>query len=331
MALKEIRTLDDIAKAIIRRAKLDDTDAVREDLYEKINTKYQQIGYKEFYRWSGVTRPFVLKAKYATGTLTATSGSETITGASTVWTQAAHEGCRIQIGAAPNPYKILRVASTTSAVLDAPYIGDTTAGLTYTIFKDEYGLFPDLQHLRRFRIPGLSGVRRIDPVGPDEFDRYRNGKPFFGGLPKYYTVDGYNIYSAVTWADFKINTDFWEDDYDARPRNHNLKIWPAIFDTDRIAQIRYTMALPPMGRLTEEPYMPQENRGVLVYGVLLEHYAQGRDSATKREWKSEYEAVLSAMAADVDTTDDELVLNVDRERNRHTASVDFLEDVDIDA
>lgn len=326
MALKEIRTLDDIATAIIRRAKLDDTTTVRNDLYEKINTKYQQIGYKEFYSWSGVTRPFQLRAKYSTGTVTVTNASETVTGASTVWTQALHEGARIKLGSAPNPYKILRVASTTSLVIDAPFIGTTASGVSYTIFMDEYGMFPDMQQIRRFRIPSLSGTHTVYPVGPDEIDGYRNSSPFYGGLPKFYTINGYNIYSGVTWANFKINTDFWEDDFDDKPMNHNLIIWPAIFDTNRIAQIRYTMILPPMGSTTEQPLMPQPERSVLVYGVLLEHFLQGRDIATQREWRREYEDMEKAMAGNIDTVDDELVLVVDRERNRRTITTDLLED-----
>lgn len=310
--MKEIRTFYDVITAIIDRARLDDNEDVRESIKEKVNTKYQQIGFKEAYSWSGDTRPLKLKASYSTGTVTVTSDSETVTGSGTTWTQALHEGARIQLGSAPFPYKILRVASTTSITLDSPYIGTTTAGVTYKIFKNEYGLFPDLSSIRRMTIPGLT--RRPLPASPLNMEEYNQAAPFAGGLPRFYSINGLNIYSAVTWADFKINTDFFEDDYDDKPRNKNLIIWPAIFTADRIASIRYTRVVPPMVSDSEEPLIPYENRVVLVYGVLLEHFLQGRDELTKKSWENLYKEQVKDMAGQIESVDDELILTVDRRR-----------------
>ena len=314
MATKEIRTFLDIQNAVISRAKLDgDDDDVRDDVKEKINTSYQKIGIEEPYRWSGDTRPLRLRAKYSTGTVALTNGSDQVTGTSTAWTQNAHEGMKFYVSGVNRPYKVISInASTQIATLDAPWTGTTQSGATYALFKDEYGMYPDFQDLRKFWIPGMATRAQPLPCGPDQMDSLRGTYPFRAGLPVRYTVNGYNIYTEKTWATFNLNTDFWEDDYDARPRNHNLVLWPCILTSDTIANVRYTMVLPPMTEDSEEPLMPYEVRSRLVWETLVDHFITSRDSATKVMWESENLKMKKIMTADIETTDDELILTVDR-------------------
>ena len=99
MAIQEIRTFLEIQNAIIRRAKLDGnkTDIVN-DVKEKINTFYQHLSFKKAYRWSGETRSLKLRAKYETGTIAVTKGSDELVGTSTVWTEFAHLFLHMKIG-----------------------------------------------------------------------------------------------------------------------------------------------------------------------------------------------------------------------------------------
>ena len=315
MSLQEIRTFKDIQDAIIARAKLNSSTAVRNDLKEKINTFYQRLGSKKAYRWSGETRPFTLKARYTTGTISVTNGSDTITGTSTAWTEFDHLFSYMKIESEETPFKVIRVdESGQEIVLDSAYTGTTNASASYTMFKYEYGLFPDLMDIRKIYIPGLQ--RYLLPAGPNELDELRYQYPFRSGVPRRYTINGHNIYIGKTWETFNINTDFWEDDYDVKPRNKNLIIWPAILSEDRIAKIRYTKILEPMGKDDDEPMVPYENRSILVYGPLEEYFLQNRDLNTKREWEQKYEDHLEELESDIETTDDELITVVDRHRNR---------------
>ena len=318
MSIKEIRTFLDIQDAIIRRAKIADTEDNRADIKEKINSFYQKISFKQHYRWSGETKPLVLQAKYSTGTITATNGSDQVTGSSTVWAEFDHLFCKMKIGSVSSPFKIIRIGSTTTATLDAPYTGDTESGLAYEIYSDEIGLFPDLMNIRKIYVPGRGDP--IYPCGPEEIDRLRYESPFRSGVLERYTIHGLNIYTQKVWSTFNINTDFWEDDYDDIPRNRNLVIWPAVLSADKIIQIRYTKIVPSLGADTDEPLIPYENRSILVYGPLSEWFLQGRDLSIKREWERLYKEDLISMEADIETTDDELIMTVDRRGHRSRSS-----------
>lgn len=83
--------------------------------------------------------PDLSLADYTTGTLTATNGSNIITGASTIWivtTNNTNESRYLQI---PQPtgdnawYQIATVNSTTSLTLTAPYQGTSVSGASYII------------------------------------------------------------------------------------------------------------------------------------------------------------------------------------------------------
>jgi len=323
--LKEIRTFKDIQDAIISRAKMADNSTTRDTVKELINTYYLDTAFKKAYRWSGDTRPLTLKAKYETGTVTVTNGSDQITGSSTVWTEFAHLYSKIKIGSVSTPFKVIRVGSNATITLDAPYTGDSDSAVSYTIYQDEYGLFPDLMNIRKVQIPGFSRSFLL-PIGPDELDRMRYQSPFRTGVPTRYTLNGLNIYTAKTWATFNINFDYWEDDYDVKPRNKNLIIWPALLTDSRIAQIRYTKTVEPMGTDDEEPLIPLENRKVLVHGPLDEYFLQQRDLPTHRAWAKKHVKDLKEMEADIESTDDELILVVRRDKNRRRPQGIFNDD-----
>lgn len=325
MSIEEIRTFLDIQDAVIARAKIKDDTDNRAIVKEKINTVMQKVCFEKPYRWLGVTAPILLKARYTTGTVAVTNGSDTITGTSTSWVANTHEGRKIKLGTVTHPFRIIRVSESDQVItLDAPYTGATASGLTYTMFKDEYGLFPDLQDIRKLRIPGLNKNRHPIPCGPNEIDIRRDKAPFAVGTPTRYTINGHNIYTEKTWAQFNLNTDFFEDALDSTPRNKNLIVHPGILISDRIALVRYTKTVEPMSENTDEPPIPYENRMVLVWGTLVDHFMTNRDAQTMSMWKSEYLDQKMKMAGDIETTDDELVLTYDRRGTfRQSGFIDY--------
>lgn len=330
MSIKQVKTFGDILDEIVDLAKLGTTFAglstdKQTSLKRKVNVEYQNVCFEKPYRWSGITRPLILNKKYTTGTgtLTFTNLSNTVTGTGTAWTSDL-VGRKIKRPGHDTVYTIKRVNSTTSLTIDPVYIGATTTSSGYTIYKDEYGLFPDLQDIRSVRIQGL--VKYLNAVGPNFIEDRRSFFPDREGNPEYFTIFGNNYYKAKTWATFLVSTDFWEDDVNkARAKNKNLIFWPGVFTNDLVAFIRYTMIPPLMEELTDEPILPPENRYRLVLDTLVKNFAKERDFVTKREWERLQASAMAKMVGDIETTDDELILTVDRTKDKVQHSFDYRE------
>lgn len=318
MAVVEVRTFKDIQDAILRRGKIEDTSANRTKIKEYTNTLYSQISRKEAYRWCGNTVPIRLRGRYNTGTITVTNGSDEIVGDSTVWTENDHRYSKLYVAGSNQVFTIIRVESNTAATLNQPWVGTTGASKSYQIYRDLYGMPPDFQDIRKLRIPGISVRQQPRPISPLKMDHLMDTYPFRAGLPRYYTIGQNQHYTEKTWATFNLGTDYWEDDLDTVPRNEGLRVWPSILTADSIALARYTIQVYPMGADTDEPLIPYYDRAVLVWGVLVEHFLTNRDLPTQREWKSSYKDCLKSMASDIETTDDELILWVDKRGYRRT-------------
>lgn len=93
---------------------------------------------------------FTTVAPYETGTVDVTNGSKTVTGNSTVFT-AAMVGRKIRVNSENAYYRIAAFVSATEITLEAPYAGDTDTTLTYSIYKDEYRLAPDVDVYKLLR------------------------------------------------------------------------------------------------------------------------------------------------------------------------------------
>lgn len=85
---------------------------------------------------------FQTEGDFTTGTVTATNGSKTVTGASTTWvTSNIKIGRRMTISGSNKVFVITAVASNTSLTINLNYDGTTGASKTYTIYgTEEYTL-----------------------------------------------------------------------------------------------------------------------------------------------------------------------------------------------
>ena len=324
-----IETFKDIQDAIIRRAKIADNAENRTDLKEKINSSHLKLCFSNKYWWSGQTRDLVLKAKYTTGTIAVTNGSHAVTGTGTTWTEELHLRWKMKIGSDPTPYTVTAVTGTGALCINPAYQGSTASGVSYALYNDEYGLFPDCQDVRKLYIPGQPNIGRIYPRGPDYIDELRNAKPFLGGNPRHYTVNGKNVYHQKTMANWMIGVDFFEDAIDTdQPKQKNLIIYPAMLTADKVAKVRYTVRPAELVNDGDIPLVPLENRMVLVLDVLKDHFIQNRDARTKGMWEKEYNGYLREMTSDIENYDDETQFLPDRSTHRKFPY--FYEDNDVD-
>jgi len=282
MVTKEVRTFKDIQDAIIELAKIDPTNSAEVDkVQRKVNMFYARVAAKRAYRWAGNTQHIQLKGKYSTGTITATNGSSTIAGVSTVWDETLHLGWKMLIGSDPYPFKVTRVASNTSIEIDASYTGTTESGISYILFKDEYAMFPDLESIRKIHIPGTAIRQKALPVSPEELNDRRQQYPFRSGTPEIYTLDGKGYYNETTWASFQINVDYWETPFSEKPLDEVLHVWPGQLTADRNITVRYSKKVESLLLDADEPWMPIHHRMVLVYGALYTEFLQDRDVQPK--------------------------------------------------
>ncbi len=118
----------------------------------------------EEHRWPHLLRRSSIstQAPYSTGTITLTSGATTCAGSGTTFPASWAATGRILLTTG----QILEISaynSATSLTLASAYGGDTAAGLSYTLFKNEYALPDDLFEFKQI-LPGSRWPSDIVPV-----------------------------------------------------------------------------------------------------------------------------------------------------------------------
>lgn len=128
---------------------------------------------------------FSVSGPYATGTVTVTNGSATVTGVGTDFTGRA--GQVFQKSGDSNYYWIDSVASATSMTLKAAYIGTTAAGASYNIHTVMVSLPSTLSMPKVKGIVIQNPFRELDHI--DETERVRTYTNLLQstGQPKFYT------------------------------------------------------------------------------------------------------------------------------------------------
>lgn len=302
-----VKTFEDIIQAVITRGKLNpNSEEVVNQVKQKINVAQTDICFDKPYRFTGDTRPLVIKARVTTGTAALTQGSSNVTGTGTSWT-ADMVGRKFIVPGQKQFYKIVRVASATSLTINPAFIEDSNATSNYVIYQDEYGLYPDCQGVRTIYTPDVPYP--LNPISIREMDTAKSYCPDYVGAPRFYTVNGNTFYRQKTWQNWLLGTDFFEDSPNiVNGRQKKLILSHTPNAKDMCLTIRYTRVCPDLIENDDEPLIPYESRYILVLGVLVTNFIQERDFVTKREWKSEYEGYLKKLAGDIETTDDQLIL-----------------------
>ncbi len=157
-----------------------------------IQGRYQRI--LDTISWKRQEAESILQApaSYATGTITATQGSPTITSDGTTPTvfTAAMNGLMIRINNTSEYYQFLYV-SPTSATLDRNFEGPTASGLAYRIDQAVYLLPSNCRILRQVR-PMHNRADPLQMVSPAELNRISHSRNLYG-TPQY---------ASQTWDSF---------------------------------------------------------------------------------------------------------------------------------
>ena len=133
-------------------------------------------------------------APYETGTVTVTNGSKTVTGSGTTFT-AAMVSRKFKVSSDNAYYRISAFVSTTEITLETPYEGTTASAKTYTIFKDEYRLAPDLDVYKVMR--QLERQIALTDIDNTAFD-ILNPSPISSGQPSITVLVGTKLDTYTT-------------------------------------------------------------------------------------------------------------------------------------
>ena len=311
------KTSDDIVYAVRVRAKVasDDTNNI-DAIKTFIQQRYLNICTETRWRWLRNDRDLKIEAPYTTGTVSVTNDSRTITGSGTSWTEAM-VGAKIVINDG-EIFEILSVSSATSLSISERYQGTTASSLAYSIYRDEYPLWPDFDQIENIwhDYSNMAGNGKVYPVSPDEMVVLKTSKPSSNGKAIYYTIDGVDTYNSVPIGQFIIGHDFI-----GGSTTKKLEIYPERPDSSYNIHVKYTYLVEPLDDGISEPLIPLNDRWVLVYGALSDYYDMAGDKTSAQYWNNEYEKGMRRMLRDLDDTDDKAKIVVpDRWRSNKRIS-----------
>lgn len=253
------------------------------------------IGHGEKFAWAERRGTITTHAVYETGTVTATKGSQTLTGSGTAWNtnndfsvKNMRVGGKVTISGSVEVYSITAVGGDTSATISPAWIGETDSELSYQYFEDEYALASDFAKPIDYR--SFDYAARIRLVGRNDFRHWfpRNRVPSRDlrcatilDLP----FDGSTTpVRKVAFGPPPIDT----------------QVIPYAYVTSSIAVSSAGTAQSGMSDDADEPIMPLRHRHLILLKALSQWYRDRKDDSRGREVEAEYQQLLSRVIGDQD-------------------------------
>ena len=316
MANNYPKTLDDIVEAVRQRAKIatDDTDHIN-SIKAFVQQRYFNVSTETKWRWLHNVKDFKIVAKYTTGTVSVTNDSAVVTGVGTTFI-GSMVGSKITISGEDTIFTIITFSSSTRITLSERVQRSTTTGLSYTIYKNEFLLWPELDQIENIwhEFYNFNSYGKVYPISNDEMVSLTTERNASSGKAQYYTIDKNDNYAGAVLGTFFLGSDLLGN----AATNKVLLIYPPIPDEAYIIHVRYTYSVAPLTSGISEPLLPLNDRWVLVYGALSDYYDQAGDKTSASYWNNEFEKGMRRMIRDNDDTDDKAkLIVVDRWRNNN--------------
>lgn len=264
-------TFADLQNEVFAHTGLDSSDATNQTNVKRwINYVQQDLCAR--WPWSFLYGRETLATiqDYATGTVSLTNGSPTVTGTSTVWTTTQGDGTYfIQFSSANDWYQVASRGSNTSLTMGTNYqLPTTTTNLTYTLRKFFYSLSSsadEVLDIRNWNTPvKLIQVdfRTIDLINP--------------------LVQSTN----APYAYMMYGTD----------SSGNLVYSPYPFPTDnRLFEFRTRKRPTDMSGGTDAPSIPNKYAHLLSFGAIAVGFAYLRKFDMAQAWDAKFESRVGDM------------------------------------
>lgn len=292
----EVRTFSDIYTEVLNKMRqVTNSTAITNQAKRYSNTGLHDMvfGFEYKLPWLERQASLIVQAPYSTGTVSATRGSTTLTGDSTLWNTAnvygvnnARTGGKIVLSG-PDIYKVTAVASDLSLTLDNRYVAgeDLAAGSSYTYFEDEYALASDF--LKLVDIKRFTSAYDIPIIGRNEFNR-KFPKPSVGGLPKIATLLDKTFDGSATPV---IKVQFY-------PYPSTTMIIPYSYITKNLAVSALGVESVSMVADDDEPALPMHYRNALVSFSIWKWYRDKKDDARSEQAKADYLDEVNRIVSD---------------------------------
>ena len=243
--------------------------------------------------WGALQRSstLTLKAPYSTGTPTFTNASTAVSADTSVWTTNLAANDKIKPSGRDEIYVVSSVTDNTNLVLTSTYQGTTSSTGSYNSWRDEYSLASDFD--RPINYQTFLSMRRILPIGLREM-RERFPWPAIPGDPKYYTLirPGAAIADKRSWYVLLY------------PPPDEAEMIPYEYITTNLAYTTAGAGQETLSADTDEPWMEDRFRHVLIWGSLAEIYRDYKDDQRTQECLSLFHDMVRRMANDEPATND---------------------------
>ena len=298
-ATTQYTTFSDLYTALQVAVRVTTSVTATENIAKRlINVALHDMHVGTDYRFPWAERASVLRtqAQYTTGTLTATKGSTTIEGSSTLWNtnndftvKNMRVGGKIRIAGARDPYTISSVTDDDTAVLTVAFNETTVTAGTYVYYEDEYALASDF--LRPVDIQRFSDELSIDIISRTEFRR------------RYPTNSAPQTRPSVAClidAPFSSTTTPVRRVRLAPAPSTNILI-PYSYITGNLAVSSAGVAAANLSADADEPIVPLRYRGAIFYHALAAWYRDRKDDARADSVKGEYTDLMLRVMSDTES------------------------------
>lgn len=294
----QVTTFEDLYTDLMNRVRVTTSvTATLEQAKRYINIALQDIhlGFDYKLPWCEKQAYVRTKAPYTTGTLTATKGSQTFTGSSTLWNTNNNFGVKdvvtqgkIIVSGYPDVYRVGVVNSDTSLTMYSTFIDTTVTGSEYTYFEDEYALIS--LFLRPVDFSIFSQAMGITLLPRSEFRRRYPvvnvpGKPRVACL-----IDG--DATATSYVNTRRVVFY--------PYPNREYLIPYTYITSTVATDSAGLPLTSMSATTDAPTMPLRYRHAIVLHALASWYRDKKDDARAESVKAEYTDTMMRIVNDLD-------------------------------
>lgn len=143
-----MRTWGDLRAQLVREF----PNAAFDTLDTALRTEYEALLSLRNWQALGATGVLVTAPLVNAGSVAATAGSATVTGAGTAWASAL-DGRRFQVVGQEPWYTVLAVNSATQLVLDRAFQGPSVTAAGYRIVQDRYEMGPDVREVTAMQLP----------------------------------------------------------------------------------------------------------------------------------------------------------------------------------
>ena len=285
-----LKTYKDIQDAVMEAlgVQASDTRALNK-IKRLINMVYlDEVVPLKRWRWLEKSTTVVHEAYYATGTVSVTHDSTTVTlSVAPNATVGSFKGYKFSVNGSQEVYTVAsHTAESTTVTLSGAYIGTTASAKSFKLWRDRVDLPVDAKET--VEVTHAKHTVPVKPRGWQEFTKLVTANPLAEGYPSSYSTRDFYDPTPLTG----------ETEAD---RYRQMQVYPAITLNPVTLNIDYVVEPTGLAADTDEPVLPIGDRIVLYYGALSHAWGIiARDIESQQIAQGQYQAKLARMAGEIE-------------------------------